>query len=92
MKKSPVYDWFNKSGECLCGAHAQEWELKLLEKFDKLAFETIKWLEKQIQLFGTPKAKKYCKWGNGPSTENIQNQTTIENFNEDYCGESCIVE
>lgn len=92
LKKSPVYEWLNKSGECLCGAHAQEWELKLLEKFDRLAFESIKWLEQQIEKFGSKKAKKYNKWGNGPKTQDIEEQTTLENFNEDYCGESCVIE
>lgn len=98
LQKTPVYDWFDKSGECLCGAHAEEWELKMLEKNFPLGFEYVKWLEKQIMLYGTKKAKKFNKWGNGPHAEDVENQMDMSEFfgseinvNEDYCGESCQV-
>jgi phosphoadenosine phosphosulfate reductase len=98
LKKSPVYDWFDKSGECLCGAHAEEWELKMLEKNYPLGFEYVKWLEKQIMIHGTKKAKKYNQWGNGPKATDVENQMDMTEFfgneinvNEDYCGESCQV-
>jgi phosphoadenosine phosphosulfate reductase len=87
LEKSPTYKWFDRSGECYCGSFAEEWELKMMEKNDKLAFDTIKWMERQIQLIGTKKAKKYSKWGHGSKTEDIMNQSIIE----DYCGESCQV-
>ncbi len=48
MKKSPAYNAYDKSGECFCGAHAQEWELMQLKKNDPMLFDTIKWLEKEI--------------------------------------------
>lgn len=85
LAKSPVYDWFNKSGECYCGAFAEPWELKLLEKFDPLAFNTIKWEEEQIQLYGSKKARKYPTWGSGPKTVDVKAQRILE----DYCAESC---
>jgi len=93
LRKSPVYSWLDMSGECECGAHAEPWELKMLEKNDPLTFESIQWLEEQIELHGNKKAKKYSKWGMGPSTMDVTNQTTFEDFvvNEDYCGESCEV-
>jgi len=98
LERSPAYDWFDKSGECLCGAHAEEWELKMLEKYYPLGFQYVKWLENQIQLYGTKKAKKYCKWGNGPHANDVEAQNTMEQFFgneivviEDYCGESCQV-
>jgi len=88
LEKSPVYSWFDKSGECYCGAHAEEWELKMLEKNDPIAFQTVKWLENQIKLYGSKKAHKFNKWGNGPKSIDIENQKTFE----DYCGESCQVD
>ena len=97
LQKSPVYEWFDKSGECYCGSFAQEWELKMLEKFDPLAFESIKWLEKQVRLKGSKKAQKHPTWGGGFTTAlDVEAQNTLDTFftdmptvNEDYCGESC---
>ena len=98
LEKTPVYQWLNRSGECYCGAHAEEWDLKLMEKYDPLAFETIKWLETEIGRVGSKLAKRYNKWGYKSSTEDIENQSTLSDFfgekievNEDYCGESCMV-
>jgi len=135
LKKSPVYAWLNKSGECYCGAHAMEFELKLLELYDKFAFDTIKYYESVIKrtleymtfVTGASEAeivnwermymKKHLKekmpeyqkqmarlsmfdtWGTGPPTEDIENQTLLDQWseesgmhvNEDYCGESCQV-
>ena len=135
MKKSPVYEWLNKSGECYCGAHAMEFELKLLEIYDPLAFQTIRYYEKIIKdtreymifVMGATESDvanwsrmylvKHLKdkleewqkqiarlsmfdtWGSGPATEDIENQTLLDQWsqesgmtvNEDYCGESCQV-
>ncbi len=85
LKRSPTYQWLDKSGECYCGAFAENWELKMMEKYDPFAFKTIQWLEAQIQLHGSKKAKIYNKWGNGPPTALVKDQKNIE----DYCGESC---
>jgi len=101
LKKSKAYEFFQKSGECWCGAYSHNWELKMLQVHDPLTFETIKWLEKEIQIHGTPHAKKYAKWGNATGTDNAELQSTLEVFmereskelgikiNDDYCGESC---
>ncbi len=95
LKKTPVYEWLNKSGECLCGSFTETWELKMLEKFDPLSFNTIKWMEKQLKKYGTKEAQKYSKWGAkqlsndnqvGQSTDDVEQQSTME----DYCGESCM--
>ncbi len=96
LEKTSVYAWLNRSGECYCGAHAEEWDLKLLELYDPLAFETIRWLEKEIQRVGSDTAKRYNKWGYKSSTRDIEDQQTMTDFfdieiNEDYCGESCVV-
>ena len=48
-KKSKAYDYFNKSGECWCGCFYNDWELKMLEKYDPFLFQTIRWLESQVQ-------------------------------------------
>ena len=94
LKKSPAYDWFDKSGECWCGCFYNDWELKMLEKHDPFVFNTIKWLEKQIQLHGTKEARKFPHWGRSVGADYSELQTTMEQFNvnEDYCGESCTVE
>jgi len=93
LKKSPAYTWFDKSGECWCGAFAHPWELKMLEKHDPLTFNTIKNLEKQIQIHGSEHAKQFPKWGHSTGADQAELQTTLEQFNvnEDYCGESCII-
>ena len=94
LKKSPAYDYFDKSGECWCGCFYNEWELKMIEKHDPFLFESIKWLEKELQLHGTDEAKKFPKWGRSVGAEISEMQTTFEDFvvNEDYCGESCMIE
>lgn len=94
LKKTPAYDYFDKSGECWCGCFYNEWELKMLEKYDPFVFNTIKWLEKQILIHGTKDAKKFPHWGRSVGAVYSELQTTLEKFNvnEDYCGESCTVE
>jgi len=96
LKKTPVYDWLNRSGECYCGAFTQTGDLKLMQKYDPLAFETIRRYEKLIQKNGTEIAKKNSKWGEqNQATDDIINQTVLDNFvktDEDYCGESCMIE
>lgn len=89
LKKTPVYDWLNRSGECYCGCFAELWDLQLFRTHDKLAFDTIKWLEDEIGLHGTHAAKKWRKWGMKSDTREILQQTTL---NDDYCGESCYAE
>lgn len=94
LKKTPAYEYFDKSGECWCGCFYNEWELKMLEKYDPFVFDSIKWLESQVQLKGTKTAKKFPHWGRSVGAEYSQLQSTLEDFevNEDYCGESCQVE
>jgi len=135
LEKTPVYEWLNRSGECYCGAHAEEWDLKLMEKYDRLAFDTIKWLEKEMvkklsqlktstgftdsqianwyRMYHEPTLKDkltaiqkqlvcltyFNRWGNKVSTNDIENQQTLASWfdspvkvNEDYCGESCVVD
>lgn len=94
LKKTPAYEYFDKSGECWCGCFYNEWELKMLEKYDPFVFNTIKSLEKQVQLNGTKEAKKFPHWGRSVGANYSELQTTLEKFdvNEDYCGESCTVE
>ena len=91
VKKSPAYEFFNKSGECWCGAQSHAWELKMLEAHDPFIFNTIKWYEKQLQIVGSPEAKRHPHWGQSVGAENAVQQTTFGDFeiNEDYCGESC---
>lgn len=94
LKKTPAYEYFDKSGECWCGCFYNEWELKMLEKYDPFVFNTIKSLEKEVQLNGTKEAKKFPHWGRSVGANYSELQTTLEKFdvNEDYCGESCTVE
>lgn len=94
LKKSPAYDSFGKSGECWCGCFYNEWELKMLEKYDPFVFNTIKWLEEQVQSKGTKTAKKFPNWGRSVGAEMSELQSVLGDFevNEDYCGESCTAE
>ena len=97
IEKSPVYEWLNRSGECYCGAFLADWELKMIQLYDPFAFETIKWYEKQLAKNGTSFAKKYSRYGGMQTTDEIEEQTTFEDFgqvgevDEDLCGESCVV-
>ena len=93
LKKSPAYDYFGKSGECWCGCFYNEWELKMLEKYDPFVFNTIKWLEEQVQLRGSMTAKKFPNWGRSVGADISSLQSVLGDFevNEDYCGESCQV-
>lgn len=90
LEKTSVYAWLNRSGECYCGAFLAEWELKMIEKYDPFAFKAIKWLEKEIQLHGSKKAKQYCKYGGYQTTQDAESQTTFSDFKEELCGESCV--
>ncbi len=94
IKKSPTYDRFGKSGECWCGCFYNDWELKMLEKEDPFVFDTIKWTEKQLQLYGTKFAKKFPHWGRSVGADMSEMQSVLGDFvvNEDYCGESCNTE
>lgn len=94
LKASPAYKWFDKSGECWCGCFYNEWELKMIETYDPFLFETIKWLEKQVQEKGAVEAKKFPHWGRSVGAEISQYQQTLFDdtnieINDDYCGESC---
>lgn len=91
LQKSPAYDWFDKSGECWCGCYNHPWELKMLERYDSLTFNTIQWLEKQLQVHGTKEAKKFPNWGRSVGADYSKMQTGLFDVNEDYCGESCVV-
>jgi len=93
LKKTPAYDYFDKSGECWCGCFYNDWELKMIEIHDPFLFSTIKWLEKQLQLYGTKEAKKFPHWGRSVGADCSELQTTLEAYyvDEDYCGESCEV-
>ena len=94
LKKSPGYEYFGKSGECWCGCFYNEWELKMLEKSDPFIFNTIKWLEEQVQLKGSKTAKKFPNWGRSVCANISEMQSVLGDFeiNEDYCGESCQVD
>jgi 3'-phosphoadenosine 5'-phosphosulfate sulfotransferase (PAPS reductase)/FAD synthetase len=92
LKKSPAYNLFDKSGECWCGCFYNNWELKAIETHDPFLFNTIKWLESELQRVGTKEAKKFPKWGRSVGADYSELQTTLDfDFNEDYCGESCEV-
>ena len=93
LKKSPAYDYFDKSGECWCGCFYNEWELKMIEKYDSLLFETIQWLESQVKKYGTKEAKKFPYWGRRVGSNQYKLKKSLEDFevNDDYCGESCEV-
>ena len=141
LEKTSVYEWLNRSGECYCGSHSEPWDLMLMKKYDPLAYNSIKWLEKEMartleylrfvlhgvtdgqianwfRMYHVKELKDkltreqkqlvcltyFNKWGEKISTEDIENQTTLGDWideldsglkidvNEDYCGESCVVD
>lgn len=97
LEISPVHGVLDISGDCLCGCFANpQWELELIKKYYPYFYSAIKWGEKQIQLRGTPKAKKYPTWGSGPSVNDVDFQTDLKEFFgetvvDEYCTESCQV-
>ena len=81
IERSPVYEFLELSGDCLCGAFATHSELKLIQQFYPETFNEIKRLEKLIQEQGTDVAKRNCKWGKyEQSTQDIESQTTMDGF------------
>lgn len=93
LKRTPAYDYFDKSGECWCGCFYNDWELKMIERYDPVLFQHIKWLESEVQRVGTKEARKFPHWGRSVGADYSEMQTTLGDFavNEDYCGESCQV-
>ncbi len=92
LKKTPAYDYFDKSGECWCGCFYNEWELKMIETHDPILFGQIRWLEQQLQKYGTKEAKKFPHWGRSVGADYSEMQSTLGDFNEEYCGESCVID
>ena len=92
LKKSPAYEWYNKSGECWCGCFYNDWELKMIEKQDPFLYGIIQWLESQVRLHGTATAKLNPNWGRSVGADLSRLQTTLGEYSEDYCGESCAIE
>jgi len=93
LKKTSVYSWLNRSGECYCGAFLAEWELMMIKQYDPFAYASIKWLERRIQTHGSKKAKQYSKYGGYQTTHDTDNQTQLEAFStSELCGESCETE
>lgn len=80
IKRSPAYEFFNKSGDCWCGTQSHPWELKMLEAHDPFVFNTIKWLESEIQRVGSPTARKHPYWGNHMGAEVAEQQLTLDEF------------
>lgn len=80
IKKSPAYEFFNKSGECWCSCQNHYWELKMLEQHDPFIFNTIKWLESEIQRVGSPVAKKHPHWGQSVGAKATEEQLTLGDF------------
>ncbi|KKK78050.1 hypothetical protein LCGC14_2847460, partial [marine sediment metagenome] len=68
LKRTPVHDILGMSGECECGSFASYGEREKLKLLDPELMHHIEYLEDQIQLHGTPLAKKYPKWGNTSHT------------------------
>lgn len=93
LSKSPAYEYGDISGECLCGCFAQPWELKGIQMGAPLVFQTIAWMEREIQakikrLEGSADPKDIevvrrlrfaPKWGRGGvSTDDVLQQSMID--------------
>lgn len=69
LKRTPVHDILGMSGECECGSFAGYGERERIKLLDPGLMEHIEYLEDQVQLHGTPMAKKFPKWGNTNHTQ-----------------------
>lgn len=65
LKKTPVHDYLGMSGECMCGSFAGIGEREKIKFLDPELDEMLNQLEKDIQIYGSERAKKYPQWGKG---------------------------
>ena len=81
LKLSPAYALgFGVSGECLCGSYAARGDKMLIRKVDPRLADYFAWLEEGVQKFGTPHAKRYPRWGEGPAMSDLEQQKIMDEF------------
>ena len=81
LKLSPAYArGFGVSGDCLCGTYATRDSKRLIMEVDQKLADYIKWLEEGVQKFGTPAAKRYPHWGDGPTVVDLKHQKALDDF------------
>ncbi len=82
LRRSPVYDFLEFSGECECGCFAEKYEAKMLKQIYPETTDFFEWLEEGVRRFGNPLIKtEYLHWGNRASgIETIEDQKTMEEF------------
>lgn len=78
IKSNPVSKILGFSGECNCGAYAQRDEKLLIRRLDSHRADFIEWIEDGVNRFGTPKARKFAKWGNTPAMIDLKQQLDID--------------
>jgi len=96
---TPVFDILSTSGDCGCGCYGETEELFIYKKHFPYFYDWIKYIEKQIQIRGSPMAKKYPVWSSGKnrmSTKDVDSQTLLDDYSQgneflgdDLCQESC---
>ena len=88
---TPAYEMgFPSSGECLCGSFADLDLKQHISKIDPELAAFIAWMEEGVRRWGTPRAKKYAKWGGTANMDDIENQETLfEEAQDLICGQEC---
>ena len=105
LKKSPAYDMgLDLSGECMCGAFAEQYERGIIEKYDPALYARILELERRIAADGGMSNRKYStdQWGTPKRPKeqtrrfsrylkSLRRKDEPLDFIKDMCGESCSV-
>ena len=100
LEKTPVHKYLGMSGECMCGSYAGMGEREKIKFLDPELDAFLTQLTKDIQLYGTDRAKKYPVWGAGYaskeeteeimktmlSTQEIEKANAME---QTVCGVEC---
>ncbi len=87
LQRTPIHDKLGMSGECMCGCFAQVNEREMIKELDPKLDEYITWLEEQVQIRGTDRAKKSPKWG---SSRLSKKKNVIDpNIEAIICGAEC---
>ncbi len=88
LKRTPIHDVLGMSGECMCGCYADVNEREIIRQQDPELDQYITWLEEQVQVRGTDRAKKSPVWGKGRYTKK-KKQVVNPDIEAVICGTEC---
>ena len=73
------YDAFVKTA-MLDAGFLMRGDKMLIRKVDQRLADYFAWLEEGVQKFGTPHAKRYPRWGEGPAMSDLEQQKIMDEF------------